>query len=67
MTKQSNLKISALGDEQKGQNADLVEQSARIIKGNTYKDLSTIIVIPTRGMINYKVVGSWRLLLPILY
>ncbi len=65
MTKQSNLKISALGDEQKGQNADLVEQSARIIKGNTYKDLSTIIVIPTRGMINYKVVGSWwSLMLP---
>lgn len=31
----------------------------RLIKGNTYKDLSTICIVPTRGMISAKVVQSW--------
>ena len=31
----------------------------RIIKGNTYKDQSTICVVPTRGVIPAKVVQSW--------
>ena len=31
----------------------------RILKGKAYKDLSTICVIPTRGMISAKVVQSW--------
>lgn len=31
----------------------------RLLKGNTYRDLSTICVIPTRGMIPAKVVQNW--------
>lgn len=31
----------------------------RIARGNTYKDLSTICIVPTRGMIPAKVVQSW--------
>ncbi|TSC51860.1 MAG: hypothetical protein LiPW41_807 [Parcubacteria group bacterium LiPW_41] len=31
----------------------------RVIQGNTYKDLSTIIVIPTRGIVHAKAVSSW--------
>lgn len=34
-----------------------------IIKGNTYKDLSTICIVPTRGMIPAKVVQSWMALM----
>ncbi len=30
-----------------------------IIKGNSYKDVSTVIIIPTRGMIHCKVVSAW--------
>lgn len=30
-----------------------------IIRGKTYRDLSTIIIIPTRGMIHCKAVSSW--------
>lgn len=31
----------------------------RLQRGNTYKDLSTAIVVPTRGMIPARVVSSW--------
>lgn len=31
----------------------------QIIKGNSYKDLSTICIVPTRGVIPAKVVQSW--------
>ena len=31
----------------------------RLIQGNTYKDLSTICIVPTRGMISAKVVQNW--------
>lgn len=30
-----------------------------VIKGNSYKDLSTVAIIPTRGLIHHQVVGSW--------
>jgi hypothetical protein len=40
-------------------NRDLKKAQDRLIKGNSYKDLSTICVIPTRGMIHAKVVQSW--------
>lgn len=37
----------------------------RLVKGNTYKDLSTIIIIPTRGTIHAKVVQCWmNLMMP---
>ncbi len=35
------------------------ETLGRLIKGNTYKDLSTVCIVPTRGMIPAKVVQSW--------
>lgn len=31
-----------------------------LIAGNTYKDQSTIILVPTRGTINHRVVSSWQ-------
>ena len=30
------------------------------IPGSTYKDSSTVIIIPTRGMIHHKVVSAWQ-------
>lgn len=33
------------------------------IAGSTYKDSSTVIVIPTRGMIHHKVVSAWQSLI----
>lgn len=30
-----------------------------VITGKTYRDLSTVIIVPTRGMIHCKVVSSW--------
>lgn len=35
------------------------DAAARLRKGKTYKDLSTVCVIPTRGLISSRVVESW--------
>ena len=40
-------------------NADLDHARGRLERGSTYKDLSTICLIPTRGQISVKVVQSW--------
>ena len=40
-------------------NADLQASVERLNKSKTYRDLSTIIVCPTRGMISDRVVQSW--------
>lgn len=40
-------------------NSNLEQSRDRLIKGNSYKDLSTICIIPTRGLITAKVVQSW--------
>lgn len=40
-------------------NADLQATIDRLEKGKTYRDLSTIIICPTRGMIPDRVVQSW--------
>lgn len=40
-------------------NADLDSACDRLIRGKTYKDLSTICIVATRGMIPAKVVQSW--------
>lgn len=40
-------------------NADLDSARGRLIRGDTYRDLSTVCIIPTRGMIPAKVVQSW--------
>lgn len=45
-------------------NKDIEKSRDRLIKGNTYKDLSTICIIPTRGVIPAKVVQSWWSLMP---
>jgi len=40
-------------------NADLAATIERLNKGKAYRDLSTIIICPTRGMISDRVVQSW--------
>ena len=35
-------------------------KSVDLISGSTYKDNSTVIIIPTRGTINYKIIQSWQ-------
>lgn len=40
-------------------NQNLEKARDRLIEGRTYKDLATVCIIPTRGMIHYKVVQSW--------
>ena len=40
-------------------NGQLDESAARLFKGNTYRDLSTIWITPTRGSIPPRVVSSW--------
>lgn len=40
-------------------NANLAATVERLNKGKTYRDLSTIIICPTRGMIPDRVVQSW--------
>ena len=42
-----------------GKNNDLDKSIKRLEKSGTYKDLSTIIICPTRGQIPAKVVQSW--------
>lgn len=41
-------------------NSNLEQTQKRLLKGNTYRDLSTICIRPTRGMIPAKVVQSWE-------
>jgi len=40
-------------------NQDLSKSRDRLIRGGSYKDLSTVCIIPTRGLIPAKVVQSW--------
>jgi len=40
-------------------NVDILKSVERLEKGKTYKDLSTICVVPTRGMIPAKAVQTW--------
>ena len=47
-----------LSDIYVGRNGNLEATRNRLIRGNSYKDLSTIMVMPTRGMIPSKVVQS---------
>ena len=44
-------------------NKELEKTRERLSNAKTYKDLSTICIIPTRGMIHYKVVQSWMSLM----
>jgi len=40
-------------------NRDIQKATDRLVRGSTYRDLSTVCVVPTRGMIHAKVVQSW--------
>ena len=40
-------------------NANLSESIERLEKGKGYRDLSTVCIVPTRGMIPAKVVQNW--------
>lgn len=40
-------------------NTNIFQSIERIEKGKTYRDLSTICIVPTRGMISAKVTQSW--------
>lgn len=51
------MKPSITIDDYKGYHNN--KPADQIIKGNSYKDLSTICIIPTRGVIPAKVVQSW--------
>lgn len=44
-------------------NGNIDNSSNRLLKGNTYKDLSTIWVTPTRGTIKPRVITSWMALM----
>lgn len=44
-------------------NKDLEKTRERLSRAKTYKDLSTIAIIPTRGVIHYRVVQSWMSLM----
>ena len=44
-------------------NGQMGESVARLIKGNTYRDLSTIWITPTRGSLKPRVVSSWMALM----
>jgi len=48
-----------IGDEIGVHNKQVEGSVQRLIKGNTYKDLSTIWITPTRGGLNPRVVSSW--------
>jgi len=45
-------------------NSSLTQARDRLIRGDSYRDLSTICIIPTRGMIPAKIVQSWWGLMP---
>jgi len=44
-------------------NGQMDNSVARLIKGNTYRDLSTIWITPTRGQLKPRVVSSWMALM----
>jgi hypothetical protein len=44
-------------------NGNIDNSNKRLIKGNTYKDLSTIWITPTRGSLKPRVVSSWMALI----
>lgn len=55
-------KAKILVEENLGQgihNSDLGVAQDRLIKGASYKDVSTICIVPTRGLISSRVVQSW--------
>lgn len=50
------LPVSAVVDAMRPLGFERLES----IPGSTYRDSSTVILVPTRGMIHHKVVGAWQ-------
>lgn len=40
-----------------------IHEKVEIIHGSTYKDCSTVVIVPTRGMIHHRVVSCWQALM----
>jgi len=55
MSKAGKLTQEAIGFH----NANIAAAQTRLVQGSSYKDVSTICVVPTRGMISAKVVQYW--------
>jgi len=52
--------VKQLNESFVGRNNENLEAARnRLIRGNTYRDLSTVCIVATRGMIPAKVVSSW--------
>lgn len=47
-------------------NTDLEKSCERLLRAHSYKDLSTIAIIPTRGLIPARVVMSWMGMIPLM-
>lgn len=47
-------------------NSNLEASRNRILQGNSYKDCSTICIIPSRGLMPTKVVQSWMNMVPLM-
>lgn len=57
--KSLEVPVEFLQNDEGKHNGQIEEATARLIKGNTYRDLSTIWLTPTRGQLKPRVVGSW--------
>jgi hypothetical protein len=53
-----------IGGEVGFHNRDIKRSKERLERGKQYRDLSTVCVVPTRGLISHRVVESWMGLLP---
>ena len=65
MKRKDSVKLPKLLHEQDNvgyHNSDLNASVQRLIKGQTYRDLSTVWITPTRGQIKPKVISSWMAL-----
>jgi hypothetical protein len=60
------MKPQIVIEDWKGKHNSDPNTQDRLLKGNTYKDCSTICIIPTRGMIPAKVVQNWMSMLPVM-
>jgi len=60
------MKPQIVIEDWKGKHNTNPNTQDRLLKGNTYKDCSTICIIPTRGMIPAKVVQNWMSMIPLM-
>lgn len=53
------MKIYNIEENQGEHNLKIDDSIHRLVSGNTYKDLSTVCLIPTRGLVHCRVIQSW--------